>query len=60
MGIEIDKNRIKPIEEKVGTKLKVKSSNNTKESKSIFGAIQCLANFLRKRSEKTDRQTQKK
>ena len=54
-GHEIDENGIKPNEEKVEAIQKLKSPNNTKELKSFLGAIQYLAKFLPKLSEKTDR-----
>ena len=55
LGHDIDENRIKPNEEKVEVIQKLKPPNNTKELKSFLGAIQYLANFLPKLSEKTDR-----
>ena len=55
LGHEIDENGIKPNEEKVEAIQKLKSPNNTKELKSFLGAIQYLAKFLPKLSEKTDR-----
>ena len=55
LGHEIDKNGIKPNEEKDEAIQKLKSPNNTKELKSFLGAIQYLAKFLPKLSEKTDR-----
>ena len=54
LGHETDKNGIKPNEEKVEAIQKLKSLNNTKELK-FLGAIQYLAKFLPKLSEKTDR-----
>ena len=55
LGHEIDENGIKPNEENVEAIQKMKSPNNTKELKQFLGAIQYLANFLPKLSEKTDR-----
>ena len=55
LGHEIDESWIKPNEEKVEAIQKLKSPNNTKELKSILEAIQYLAKFLPKLSEKTDR-----
>ena len=53
---EIDENGIKPNEEKVEAILKLNPPENTKELKSILGAIQYMAKFLLpKLSEKTDR-----
>ena len=47
---------MKPSEEKVGALQKLKSPNNTKKLKSFLGAMQGLAKFLPKFSEKTNRQ----
>ena len=55
LGHEIDENGIKPNEEKVEAIQKLKSPNNTIQLKSFLGAIQNLAKFLLKLSEKTDR-----
>ena len=55
LGQEIDENEINPEEEKVEAILKLEPPNNTKELKSTLGAIQYLAKFLKKLSEKTDR-----
>ena len=52
---EIDENRIKPNEEKVEAILRLKPPENTKELKSILGAIQYMAKFLPKLSERTDK-----
>ena len=55
MGHEIDETGIKPNEEKVKAIQKLKPPNDTTELKSFLGAIQYLAKFLPKLSEKTDR-----
>ena len=55
LGHEIYENGTKPNEEKVEAIQKLKSPNNTKETKSFLGAIQDLAEFLPKLSEKTER-----
>ena len=55
LGHEIDENRIKPNEEKVEAILKLNPPENTKELKSFLGAIQYMAKFLPKLSERTDR-----
>ena len=55
LGHKNDENRSKPNEEKVEAIQKLKSPKNTKELKSFLGAIQYLAKFLPKLSEKTDR-----
>ena len=55
MGHENDETGIKPNEEKVEAIQKRKSPNKTKELKSFLGAIQYLAKFFLKLSEKTDR-----
>ena len=55
-GHEIDENGMKPIEEKVEANLKLNSPENTKELKFFLGAIQYMAKFLPKLSERTDRQ----
>ena len=55
LGHEIDENGIKPNEEKVEARLKLNPAENTKELKSFLGAIQYMAKFLPKLSERTDR-----
>ena len=55
LGHEIDENGIKPNEEKVEAILKLKPPENTKELKSFLGAIQYMAKYLPKLSERTDR-----
>ena len=55
LGHEINENGIKPNEEKVESILKLKAPENTKDLKSFLGAIQCMAKFLPKLSERTDR-----
>ena len=55
LGHEIDENGIKLNEEKVEAILKLNPPENTKELKSFFGAIQYMAKFLPKLSERTDR-----
>ena len=55
LGHEIDENRIKPNEEKVEAILKLNPPENIKELKSFLGAIQYMAKFLPKFSERTDR-----
>ena len=55
LGHEIDENGLNPNEKIVEAILKLKLPNNTKELKSFLGAIQYLANFLPKLSEKTNR-----
>ena len=54
LGHEIDENGMKPNEEKVEAIQKLKSLNSTKVLKSFLSAIQYLAKFLPKLSEKTD------
>ena len=54
-GTQIDENGNKPNEEKVEAILKLKPPENTKELKSFPGAIQYMANYLPKLSERTDR-----
>ena len=54
MGHEIDENGIKPNEEKVEAILRLKPPENTKELKSYLRAIQYMAKFLPKLSERTD------
>ena len=53
LGHEIDENGIKPNEEKVEAILRLKAPENTKELKSFLGAIQYMAKFLPKFSERT-------
>ena len=55
LGHEIDENGNKPKEEKVEAILKLKSPENTKELKSFLGAIQYMAKYLPKLSNRTDR-----
>ena len=55
LGHEINENGIKPNDEKVEAILKLKPPENTKDLKSILGAIQYMAKFLPKLSEQTDR-----
>ena len=55
LGNEIDENGIKPNEEKIEAIQKLNPSKNTKELKSFLGAIQYMAKFLPKLSERTDR-----
>ena len=55
LGHEINENGIKPNEEKVEAILKLKAPENTKDLKSFLGAIQYMAKFLPKLSERTDR-----
>ena len=52
---EIDENGIKSNEEKVEAILRLKPPENTKELKSFLGAIQYMAKFLPKLSERTDK-----
>ena len=54
---EINENGIKPNEEKVEAILKLKAPEITKDLKSFLGAIQYMAKFLPKLSERTDRLT---
>ena len=54
LGHEIDENGIKPNEEKVEAILKLNPPENTKELKSFLGAIQYMAKYLVKLSERTD------
>ena len=54
LGHEIYENGIKPNEEKIEAKQKLKPPENTKELK-FLGAIQYMAKFLPKLSEQTDR-----
>ena len=55
LGHEIDEMGIKPNKEKVKTILEFKHPENQKQLKSFLGAIQYLAKFLPRLSEKTDR-----
>ena len=55
LGHEVDENGIKPNEEKVEAILKLNPQENAKDSKSFLGAIQYMAKFLPKLSERTDR-----
>ena len=55
LGHEMDKNGIKPNEEKVEAFLKLNPPENTKELKSFLGAIQYMVKFLPKLSQRTDR-----
>ena len=55
LGHEIDGNGTKPNEEKTEVILKLNPATNTKKLKSFLGAIQYMANFLPKHSERTDR-----
>ena len=54
LGNEIDDNGIKPNEEKVEAILKLNPPENTKELDSFLGAIQYMAKFLTKLSERTN------
>ena len=55
LGHEIDENGIKPNEEKVEAIPKLNPPENTKELKSFLGAIQYMAKYLPKLSERTNR-----
>ena len=55
LGHEIDENGINPSEEKVEAILKSKAPENTEDLKSFLGAIQYMAKFLPKLSERTGR-----
>ena len=55
LGHEIDEDGIKPNKEKVKATLELKQPENTKQLKSFLGAIQCLAMFLPRLSERTDK-----
>ena len=55
LGHEIDEDGIKPNKEKVKAILELIHPENPKQSKSFLGAIQNLANFLPRLSERTDR-----
>ena len=54
LGHEINENGRKPNKEKVEIKLKLKTPENTKDLKSFLGAIQYMAKFLPKLSERTE------
>ena len=53
LGHEIDENGIKPNNEKVKVNLELKHQENQKQLKSFIGAIQDLAKFLSRPSERT-------
>ena len=55
LGHGIDENGSEPNEEKVEAILRLKPPENTKQLKFFLGATQYMANFLSKRSERTDR-----
>ena len=55
LGHEIDEKGKKPNEENIEAILKLNPPENTKELKSFLGAIQYMAKFLPKLSERTDR-----
>ena len=55
LGHETDEEGIKPNKEKVKAILDLKHSENPKQLKSFLGAIQYLAKFLLRLSEKTDK-----
>ena len=55
LGHEIDEMGIKPNKEKVKAILELKHPENQKQMKSFFGAIQYLAKFLPRLSERTER-----
>ena len=55
LGHEIDENGIRPNKENVKAILELKHPENPKQLKSFLGAIQYLAKFLPKLSERTDR-----
>ena len=55
LGHEIDETRIKPNKEKVKAILELKHPKNQKQLKSFLGAIQYLAKFLLRLSERTER-----
>ena len=55
LGHKMNKNGVKPNEEKVEAILKLEPAKNTKELKSFVGAIQYMAKFLPKLAERTDR-----
>ena len=53
LGHDIDENGIKPNKETVKTIIDLKHRENQKQLKSFIGAIQCLAKFLPRLSERT-------
>ena len=55
LGHEIDETGIKPNNEKVKAILDLKHPKNQKQLKSFLDAIQCLAKFLPRLSERTER-----
>ena len=55
VGHKINENGIDSNEEKVEAILQLKPPENTRELKSLLGSIQCMAKFLPKVSERTDR-----
>ena len=55
LGHEIDKTGIKPNKEKVKAILELKHPENQKQLKSFLGAMQYLAKFLPRLSERTER-----
>ena len=55
LGHESDEDGIKSNKEKVKAILELKHPENPKQSKSFLGAIQYLAKFLPRMSERTDR-----
>ena len=55
LGHEINENGIKSNEEKNEAILKLKAPGNTKDLKSFLDAIQYMAKFLPKLSERTNR-----
>ena len=55
LSLEIDENGIKPNEDKVEAIFKLNPPENTKKLISILRAMQCLAKFLPKLLERTDR-----
>ena len=55
LGHEIDEDGIKPNKEKVKAILNLKHPENPKQLKLFLGAIQSLAKFLPRLSERTDK-----
>ena len=55
LGHEIDEDGIKPNKEKVKVILELKHPENPKQLNTFLGAIQYLAKFLPRLSERTDR-----
>ena len=55
LGHQVNENGMKPIEEKLEAILNLKPLKNTKDLKSFLAAIQYIAKFLPKLSERTDR-----